>query len=155
MSIIACQLKTHRLELLQQLLPIVDRGGHVVSEYIILPPFLSPLSGTRSLLLPRSLTPFGSLPLALSLFHFRLVRPSRPDDAVYVVTRYGAARNVQRSLDGGNFSHSMSLRQHERAINTRYRPETTARPFGKSVFNSTVSLPVSNAHNIRHDRSRS
>lgn len=128
----------------------------MLSEYIILPPFLSSLRHPVAVLLRHSLTPFGSLPLALSLslslFLSRFVRPSRPDDAVYVVTRYGAQRATVTQRR--QFSHSMSLRQHERATNTRYRSETTAQPFGKSVFRTlrTVSLPVSKAqHSTRSE----
>ena len=49
----------------------------------------------------------------------------------------------------------MSLRQHKRAINTRYRSETTAQPFGKSVFGTLRLTCRCQTHNIRHDRSRS
>lgn len=89
------------MELLQQLLPVVDRGGHVVRKYIILPPFLSLSLRTQSLLLRRSLTPFSSLPLALSPFLFRVVRPSRPDDSRIRAYMYIRRDTIRRATCDG------------------------------------------------------
>jgi len=125
----------------------------MLSEYIILPPFLPPLRHplTASPSLSHALR--CSLPLALSLPLSNRSSFSTTRYLVYVVTQCGAQRAT--ALDRDEFLTRCLSTDVKHSIFDTIRTVRSLGASTKAFRNSTVILPLSNTRHTRRDRSRS